>query len=69
MTDPTIQQPPQAESPTDPDGPLWGEDPVDDTPDEGAEPTGAPPEDWDQDAHAESYEADSAVDTSPVGDD
>ncbi len=71
MTDPTpapAEQPQSAESPIDHDSPLWGEDPGDDTPDEGAEPTAAPPEDWDQGAHAESYEADPDVDTSPVQD-
>jgi hypothetical protein len=65
MTEPTSEP---AETPIDHDSPLWGEDPVDDTPDDGVEPTGTPPEDWDQTAHSDAYEADPAVDTSPVGD-
>lgn len=64
-TQPAAEQP---ESPVDHDGPLWDVEPVDDAPEDGADPTGAPPEDWYQGAHSKMYDADPAVDTSPVGD-
>jgi hypothetical protein len=62
---PAEQQQP-VETPIDHDSPLWNETPQDDTPDEGAEPTGAPPQEWDQDAHTDAYAADPQVDTSQV---